>query len=413
MLHQLTIKNFKSFKNEVTLDLTATSLKELPRDVVTDVLHERILKLAALYGANASGKTNVIAALKVMKALVKMSFVSEEFQKQVTPYWFSSPQEPTEFSVLFSTKTNIFQYGFGYLNGVVTEEFLYQRDKSKVAEHYLKILERDSSEVTGSLMSEKVVQAISPAIGEGTLYLSALANLNIPVIREVSDWFNQLEIKDYGNPRMEALRLGSFHGRAANSMIQLLQNPREKVQFEAFSRAIDVGIAKLGVVEESLPDEEVTRFRVVTYHRNPQTGKLRETSINDESSGTRKMLILYVDLKRTLNSGGTLLVDELDAKLHPLLLRYVLLMFHSEEINPRGAQLIFTTQELFTLDKDNFRRDEVWFVNKDEDGVSDLYSLDTIELPDGKKVRNDATYGKDYILGEFQAIPNLKPLEDS
>lgn len=88
-------------------------------------------------------------------------------------------------------------------------------------------------------------------------------------------------------------------------------------------------------------------------------------------------------------------------------------MFHDPTLNPKGAQLIFTTQELFTLDKDNFRRDEVWFVNKDENGRSDLYSLDTIRLDEGKKVRNDASYGKDYILGKFRATPMLKRLGDT
>lgn len=412
MLHQLTIKNFKSFKDEVTLDLTATALKELPADVVVDVLHERVLKLAALYGANASGKTTVIRALSLMRALVRRSFVSEHYQRRVTPYWFSDGQTPTEFSVLFSTETNIFQYGFGYLKGVVTSEFLYQRDKSKVEERYLNILDRTADTVTGKLMDNAAVQAISPAIGKGSLFLSALANLDIPIVREVSDWFEHLAIKDYGNPRTEAIKLGSFTGRASSRMIQLLRDPKEKVAFENFSHAIDVGIEELGVIKRDLPEAEDERFQVVTFHRDPRTDKLKQTSISDESSGTRKMLMLYVDLKQVLDTGGTLLVDELDAKLHPLLLRYVLLMFHNTSTNPHGAQLIFTTQELYTLDRNNFRRDEVWFVDKNQDGVSDLYSLDTIVDPSGKKVRNDASYGKDYILGKYRAVPALKPIND-
>jgi len=136
MLHQFTIKNFKSFKDEVTLDLTASTLKELPSDVVSDVMHEPVLKLAAIYGANASGKSNVIKAFSTMVYAVLSSLVDEMALSKVTPYWFEDGKVPTEFTVLFSTATDIFQYQFSTLQGKVYEESLYQRDKRKVSEHF-------------------------------------------------------------------------------------------------------------------------------------------------------------------------------------------------------------------------------------------------------------------------------------
>jgi len=411
MLHQFTFKNFKSFRQEVTLDLTASALKELPTDVVTDVLHERVLKLAALYGANASGKSNVIHALSVMTDVVLTSFADEDALKKITPYWFEAPSVPTEFSVLFSTRTNIYQYGFSATQQVVTEEYLYQRDKSKVGEQYLEIFDRTDAGIVGSLTEQAEVQTLAKLITKKSLLLSALSRLEIPVIREVADWFRALRIVDYGNQQDEVTKTARFRSRQSLSpMIALLTDPQEKQKFEQFVQAVDVGIAQLGVVQDDFADENEARQRVVSYHRNPTTGELLQTPISAESSGTRKMLWLYVDLKQTLDEGGTVVVDELDAKLHPLLLRYILILFHDAQINPRGAQLIFTTQELFTLDKTNFRRDEVWFVDKNSAGMSDLYSLDSVKVNGNQKVRNDASYGKDYILGKFRATPRLKPL---
>ncbi|NLR10652.1 MULTISPECIES: ATP/GTP-binding protein [Lactobacillaceae] len=413
MLHQFTFKNYRSFRDEVTLDLTASTIKELPADVVTDVLHERILKLAAMYGANASGKSNVIKAFQAMTTAVLSSFSDDEALLKIEPYWFSEATAPTEFSVLFSTPSDIFQYGFSCAQGVVIEEYLYQRDKDRIGEQYRLIFDRSATGISGEIATRTEVQTLGRLVEPETLLLSALARLNLPVIKGIDAWFRHVRVIDYGNPRGEMMKGSRLNAdRPQNPLITLLEDPQEKARFEAFVHAVDVGIAGLGLVSvgNDLTHDIRHQQRVVAYHRNPKTGELMQTPIAAESSGTRKMLMLYVDLKQVLDQGQTLLIDELDAKLHPLLLRYILIMFHDPEINPHGAQLIFTTQELFTLDKDNFRRDEVWFVNKDEAGVSDLYALDSIRIADGKKVRNDASYGKDYILGKFKATPNLKRL---
>ena len=413
MLHQFTFKNYRSFRDGVTLDLTASAIKELPADVVTDVQHERVLKLAAMYGANASGKSNVIKAFRAMATAVLSSFSDDAALRKIEPYWFSEVTEPTEFSVLFSTQSDIFQYGFSCVQGAVIEEYLYQRDKERIGEQYRLIFDRSATGISGEIATQAEVQTLGQLIEPETLLLSALARLNLPTIKAVDAWFRHVRVIDYGDPRGEVTKGSRLNAdRPQNPLVALLEDSREKKRFEAFVRAVDVGIAGLGLVslESDLAHEGQPQQRVVACHRNPKTGKLRQTPIAAESSGTRKMLMLYVDLKQVLDQGQTLLIDELDAKLHPLLLRYILIMFHDPALNPRGAQLIFTTQELFTLDKDNFRRDEVWFVNKDEDGVSDLYALDSIRIDDWKKVRNDASYGKDYILGKFKATPNLKRL---
>lgn len=426
MLHQFTFKNYKSFKEETTLNLLASSIKEHPDDVVIDVQNEQVLKVAAIYGANASGKSTVIEALSVMRYLVLFSFRNNPFFKmKPEPYWFEDKSTPSEFSVLFSINENIYQYGFSILEETIVEEFLYKRDTSKKKESYIQLLERTTSKISGDILKSIKEDTILELIENDTLLVSVLSKLKIESIQEIFQWFRNLRVVDYGDPRREMYGISRLSVSAsekkatASPLVRLLEDEDEKKQIENFIQAIDVGITKLGIIEDQINDDEtfdneepkITK-RVVSYHENPYTKKLLATPISCESSGTQKMLMLYVDLKRVLNVGGTLFIDELDAKLHPLLIRYIIIMFHDEKLNSKHAQLIFSTQEIFTLDKENLRRDEIWFTDKDKTGISELYSLDSYVDDDNKKVRNDASYGKDYILGRYKSIPSLKRMED-
>ncbi|PTQ85970.1 hypothetical protein C8U37_10273 [Trichococcus patagoniensis] len=421
MLHQFTFKNFKSFKEETTLDMLASSIKEHPYDVVTDVMAEKVLKVAAIYGANASGKSTVIEAFAIMKNLVLYSFRQNVFSAKnvIETHWFEEKNVPTAFNVIFSTESGIYQYGFSVLEGVILEEYLYQRDPKVKKEAYVELFSKTGDRLSGELLDSLGTQNILELIEEDTLVISVISKLKVPFAQTVFDWFKEAKIIDYGNPKKE-LRLSHFNqeNTIGNPLLSLLENESEKKKLEKFIQAIDVGIYKLGIVQDVLTEDLLNARsagelkRIVTYHKNPKTGELLLTPLESESSGTLKMLTLYVDLKRILDSGGTIFVDELDAKLHPLLLRYIIIMFHDEKTNPNNAQLIFSTQEIFTLDKDNFRRDEIWFTDKTDDGISELYSLADYVDDEEKKVRNDASYGKDYILGRYKSIPTLRRIED-
>lgn len=421
MLHQFTFKNFKSFKEETTLDLLASSIKEHPQDVVTDVLEEKILKIAAIYGANASGKSNVIEAFTVMRNMVLFSFRQNIFstKNDVEPHWFEEKNVPTEFNVIFSTDIDVYQYGFSVSEGEILEEYLYQRDKNVKKESYIELFSRTREELSGDLLSNVGTQNILELIEEDTLLISVISKLKIPFAQSVFDWFKSIRIVDYGNPMKELGISRSTRGNLIrNPLLNLLEDETEKKNLEKFIKAIDVGIEQIGVIQEvfsenSIDDRSSKELkRIVTYHKNPKTGELLLTPLESESSGTLKMLTLYVDIKNALDSGGTIFVDELDAKLHPLLIRYIIIMFHDKRTNPNNAQLIFSTQEVFTLDKDNFRRDEIWFADKNNDGISELYSLADYVDNEDKKVRNDASYGKDYIVGRYKSIPTLRRMED-
>lgn len=156
-------------------------------------------------------------------------------------------------------------------------------------------------------------------------------------------------------------------------------------------------------------NEKQNRYKIYTQHMNYDTNELEEIPLSDESSGTIKMISLYFYLDEALRKGYTLFIDEMDAKLHPLLTRYIVNLFQDNPMNSK-AQLIYTTHDSSTLSKDLFRRDQIWFVEKNEKGASSLYSLVEYKIND-VKVRKDATYNKDYLGGRYGAIPIISDLK--
>ena len=173
--------------------------------------------------------------------------------------------------------------------------------------------------------------------------------------------------------------------------------------FERFLKAIDIGIDGIRIekIKHTSSEEDETTCKVYSKHASIDASGYIEIPFSEESGGTQKMFGLYNFLFNCLNEGNTLFIDELDAKLHPLLLRYIINMFHNPDINKNNAQLIYTTHDVSTLTKETFRRDQIWFCENDKKGISNLYSLVEYKLENDKKVRNDATYNKDYLAGRY------------
>ncbi|NLL07067.1 MAG: ATP-binding protein [Clostridiaceae bacterium] len=163
---------------------------------------------------------------------------------------------------------------------------------------------------------------------------------------------------------------------------------------------------------KNLTDEEGNGIYKVYSRRKTRDGiGTVEIPFSEESGGTQKMFCVYAFLMQCIENGATLFVDELDAKLHPLLLRYIIGMFNNPDVNKKGAQLIYSTHDIYTLNRETFRRDQIWFTEKDTEGVSSLYSLAEYKLENDKKVRNDATYNKDYLAGRYGAVPLLREFD--
>lgn len=415
MLIQFNFKNFKSFREEATLDLSATKMTEFVDRVVT-IGSEKILPVAAIYGANASGKSNIYSAFEYMSDYVVDSFkygdeeeVFEEFRP--TPFLFDSTSADAEssFEVYFtlpgdkSGKT--YNYGFCIDKEGVTEEWL--NSKAKTARKYSTIFYRGTSdeELDLSGFPKSSRDNIKVALEKQVLIISLGAKLKITKCKTIRDWFAANEFADFGDPFTNFFMSRRLpKGFVDNKDIQ---NKVVKY-FASFDEHIrDFDVRK--VPQEGESKEE--RYKIDALHKKIDSDEMASLPLELESAGTLKMFALYPDLQEVLEKGSVFFIDELNARLHPLLVRNFVLTFLNPEINKNHAQLLFTTHDTWQLSNQLLRRDEIWFVKKDERGVSELYSLADFVDEEGSRIRKDESYEKNYMVGKYGAIPMLKILD--
>lgn len=406
MLIQFNFNNYKSYKNETSLDMTATSIKEHPYNLISNTKGEQYIKVAAIYGANASGKTAIIDAFIFMKHLVEESFKNSRKAIPLKRFAFNKQRrnEKAEFEVFFMHKDKEYQYGFTVDNKKVYQEWLYKRD-FRGKEKYITLFERDNEKIRcgkGLKDAEKFIDLVE----DSTLFLSLISNAKIKDAQIAFNWFSETKVIDFGDGLVERIIFDLMPSVMSN---QVMEDADYQKTLNEFLKAIDVGIDGIRIEKSIIDDddEDKIQYKVYSKHKN-ENGEEVEIPFSEESSGTKKMFGLYTFLVNSLTKGSTLIIDELDAKLHPLLLRYIIYMFHNPDINKNNAQLIYTTHDMFTLTKEIFRRDQIWFSEKDLYGVSKVFSLIEYKLENNKKVRNDATYNKDYLSGRYGAVPLLK-----
>ena len=234
-----------------------------------------------------------------------------------------------------------------------------------------------------------------------TLIVSLGAKLKISKLKCIRDWFYDTNFTNFGNP-IENVFLSSLipDGFADNKDVQ-----KKVVDYFA---TFDDSIVGFNVEVIKSDDEDSRHIKIDALHEVIGSDELASIPLEEESDGTLKMFALYPALQDTLESGGVLFVDELNARLHPLLVRSFLITFLNPETNPNHAQLVFTTHDSWQLSNNLLRRDEIWFTEKEHSGVSTLYSLADFVDEDGVKIRKDESYEKNYLLGKYGAIPTLK-----
>ena len=415
MLIQFSFKNFKSFREEATLDLSATKITEFSDRVVT-IGGEKILPVAAIYGANASGKSNIYNAFEYMAEYVADSFKygdeEEEFEEfRPTPFLFDSTSSDAEssFEVYFTLpgdKTEkSYNYGFCINKEGVTEEWLNY--KAKTARKYSVIFYRgttdDELDLSGFPKSSR--DNVKVALEKQVLIISLGAKLKIGKCKMIRDWFLANEFADFGDPITNFF----MSRRLPKGFVEDkdIQNKVVKY-FASFDEHIrDFDVKK--IPQEGESKEE--RYKIDALHKKIDSDEMANLPLELESAGTLKMFALYPDLQEVLEKGSVFFIDELNARLHPLLVRNFLLTFLNPEINKNHAQLVFTTHDTWQLSNQLLRRDEIWFVEKDERGVSSLYSLADFVDEDGARIRKDESYEKNYMVGKYGAIPMLKALD--
>ena len=400
MLIRFSFKNFKSFKDENCLDMEATSLKEHEYNVAK-IDNGEYLKVSAIYGANASGKTNVLQAFDYMKNRILISDDSKKNSPidEENIYSFMINDEPIALEVEILAKNNkIYKYGFELVKDNIISEWLYEKRVNK----FYSIFERENNNVT---MKTNKIAGLSN-IDKKTLFLNIYSKIDKDNedFANVYYWFMNSNYLDLGNPDFE----GIIDKRVS---FKILTDKNYKKELLKFIKTFDAGIEDINTIPDSVEavknNNGIVDIKVT--HRG-ENGEEKALPFYLESNGTRKMFYLFDFFMDALKNGMVLFVDELDAKLHPLLTRYIINLFHNSDTNKGNGQLIYSTHDTVNLNKDTFRRDEIWFTEKDKDGISTIYSLADYKIND-VKVRNDATYNKDYLSGRYGAIPVLEDFE--
>ena len=418
MLLQFNFKNYKSFADEVVLDMTAAGISELQSHVI-EAGKESILPVAAIYGANASGKSNVYGAFRCMTMFVTSSFEfggdSEKFEiRRPKPFHFSVESEDSDtlFEVYFmipedeSLKT--YNYGFCVNREGITEEWL--NVKAKTSRNYKSIFYRNerTKETDLSGLTKLNKENISIALEDQVLISSLGAKLRVKECKIVYDWFNNNECTDFGNP------LTSIAGQMRVPK-KFVEESTEQEKMVKFLSSFDDSIK--GFHTEKIQDKDdedepgMNRWEIQTLHKMIDCEEYAEISLRDESAGTLKMFSLYPEIQRVMKTGGVYFVDELNARLHPLLVRLIVLAFLNPEKNIKHAQLIFTTHDTWHLSNHSLRRDEKKKKKKDKNGISTMYSLADFKDEDGKGIRKDESYERNYLTGKYGAIPTLSGFE--
>ena len=415
MLIQFNFKNFRSFRDDATLDLSAAKMSEF-NDRVVSVSNEKILPVAAIYGANASGKSNVYSAFEYMVEYVVNSLHYGDDpvkfgENRPTPFLFDSVSEDSEssFEVYFTVpgdkSEKSYNYGFCIGKEGVTEEWLNY--KAKTARDYKTIFYRsdEENELDLSGLPKSTRNNIEVALDKQVLIVSLGAKLKVDKCKLVRDWFLANEFADFGNAYTNFF----LSRRLPKGFVEDKGIQQKVVQY--FS-SFDENIKGFNVEEVPAEgDSKEPTYKINSIHKKIDSDEIVEIPLGMESAGTLKMFALYPELQEVLQNGSVYFIDELNARLHPLLVRNFILIFLNPEVNVNHAQLIFTTHDTWQLSNRLLRRDEIWFTEKDTDGVSTLYSLADFINEDGTKIRKDESYEKNYLLGKYGAIPTLKTID--
>lgn len=415
MLIQFSFKNYKSFREEGTLDLSATKITEFSERVVT-AGGEKILPVAAIYGANASGKSNIYNALAYMSEYVADSFKyggeEKKFERyKPTPFLFDSTSADADstFEVYFTIPEDknerTYNYGFCVDKEGVTEEWF--NSKAKSARKFSRVFyrNRNEEELDLSGLPKNSRENIKIALEKQVLVASLGAKLKISKCKIIRDWFLMNEFADFGDPFTNIFMSHRLPGG-------FVDDKRIQKKVIEFFSSFDEQIKDFKV--EKVPSEgevQEDQYTIKALHKKIDSDEMAEIPLGAESAGTLKMFALYPELQEVLEHGSVFFIDELNARLHPLLVRNFLLTFLNPEINVNHAQLVFTTHDTWQLSNQLLRRDEIWFVEKDGRGVSTLYSLADFVDEDGSHIRKDESYEKNYMIGKYGAIPTLKSMD--
>ncbi len=420
MLVKFSITNYKSFMTTQSLVMTANNAAELQKEntfisPVSNLPH--LLRSAVVYGPNAAGKSNLIHAIAFMKKFVRSSAKESQESEQidVTPFLFNreGSQNPSEFEIVFIQNDIRYRYGFAVNSERVMEEWLFAYPKGKAQKWFeRKYSPKDKKDAwyfgpnfTGN---RKVRQ---DATRSNALFLSTAVQLNNEQLKPIFNWFvSKLMVID------DARNIS--HELSASQC----EKEEKKKRILKFMNAADLSIADISSEKRKFSANdwfpnmsqkfkkifaerfsEILKDEMMSYlffiHPSSDNSKDISLRLEEESLGTQKIFALASQWLDVLDNGSVLFVDELGTSLHPLMVRFLLNLFHNSETNRNNAQLIFNTHDTTILNQDLIRRDQIWFVEKDKENTTHLYPLSDYKPRKGEAIQ------KGYLYGRYGALP--------
>ncbi len=398
MILEFCVTNYMSIKDDLKLSFIATSLKEStvePNDLfpVGDT-GISLVRSAVIYGANASGKSNVLKAFDFFKRFIISSFKDSQAGEAIEVENFrlnaTTAVEPTTMEATFTDGDFIYRYGFEVDNKAVRVEWLYKRASKKRAKE-MEVFYRDGNETTVHPKSQLLQELVTKKmVRDNALLLSTAAQFNETTAVNILHWLGDTNIL-----------FCSEDEELWKKAIKYLDDDELRRRITAFARYADLGI------------EDITKTgnRIVSHHRQydddgREVNNVSFSFTSNESEGTIKYFSLAYPIIDALDNGKRVIIDELDSKLHPLLVKRIVALFNDAKTNPNGAQLLFTAHDTFLLSAGLFRRDQVWFTQKDSFGATELYSLAEY------KVRSTSPFEKEYLRGRYGATPLIGEMEE-
>lgn len=392
MLVQFMLKNVLSFKDETILDMTAVNAyKEHASNLIDIGTKEKFLRVAAIYGANASGKSNLHLAMDYFQKIITESLNNvadgalTAIARWYQPFSFEKEKANSEFQIVEIIGNDEYKYGFEYNAECIVAEWMYRKN-----------IETNRT----SIIFERTTHSVE--FGASVRKECEVYKEQIPVETLVLSFFNKLKLKTgifrmLYSSIMDTLVVSTDFGEDTSVLEDFLPMliDNEKENLISFLSAIDTGIVDVDYYDDD------NKVEFITTHMGKDGNKYSLWFYN-ESDGTIKSILLYIYARAAILSDRSIFVDELNIKLHPLLLKFIVDLFYEKNSK---AQLIYTTHDTTLLDKKFFRRDQIWFVQKDEFGYSELTALSDF------KVRSDASFEKDYLAGVYGGIPLIKEFE--
>ena len=419
MLVEFKFENFRSFKNEAYFSMKPSSLNGNNKNTILTNLKKipQIYRTAGIFGANASGKSNIIKAFQLFNFLIKTSFKSEINDLINEDRYVlddENTHKPTSFEISFIYNNNLYKYGITYVPSEILKEFLTYTDISEngSARENIVFLREAGKELKAKNISQSWINELAP----NRLFLSEIVNNRRSTDEPIMNTYNYIvnNINVTNNNSSEKISFEMLQGNEGQLIIDYIK--------EADLGIEDISIKELSpedIMEDIKNDKnknsrdfaerliknilsgEAKVFDIKVSHKTEQ-GIIKQCYLENESEGTKVFIAFAAPIINTLRKGGVLFIDELDASLHPHLVRYIINLFNNVNINKNNAQLIFTSYAFYLMDGDALSRDQIWFTNKNNNYWSSLHSL-----RDKNEKRKNKSFIDAYLNGLYGYTPNI------